>query len=810
MAEIRDEQQVRSNLGIPRDAQTVLIFTETSHWDPDWLFTSEEYFTFWVKRQLKFAIRELKKEPERVYSVECMFFLRMLFERCPELRESIVYLINNNQLRLMGTGVTSPDTILPSIEFLIRDYQLGDEWLKTNNMYQNVNVAYFPDSFGFSPSVPDLLEGVGVSGAAICRIDGMYFIGNEMESKRSFPRPGTNAFILTKEEKSLDFIWEGVNGSKLLSHWLAFTYGQGEKLAHFGITRELDVPLVVSLRHMTYVARMIQKYVADLRALARTPYLLCPIGYDFSSPIRNLKDLLQEYNLKRFPDSGIWVVNAGLNDYLDLVAFHNDKLPIIKMDPSQYFTGFFTSRPRVKREIRRLNEELLLTDKAVALNKDSISPSASQLLKESWWEAVVTNHHDFITGTATDRVVKKEQIPMTRSAIAKARKVRESIPKLKFQTHSKPRIHNHQIQVSRDEAQTIITTHDLLVRFDKSSEGIVKAISTLSGVRLVENAFELILYNDSGGLWRMGCEYKGGKFEEVDRESYYVTKATQKLENLSEVIFISEGEMQGCKFKKQITIDSDSMQVGFAVSAYVPDRRVLAVRCRLPYNIENFEMDVPGGIVTRPKKWIFNPTFWSVQSFATFAEDGQDLRNLSILLTVPGAVKVENGDSFCDVEAIALRNGKKELAFGFLPLPAQPSIGHDRGPNEFNLALMFHSRIGLIDARVPHVALTESRKHLLGEEDNELSEYLDSLISIDHPHIIIVAVKRASFSNSVILRLFSYENDFVESTLKIEGRVIQEAYIVDGRENDRKRLKVSGSSVKVKIKPGITSLRIVH
>jgi len=43
------ELSLRRRLGIPDDAERVLIFTESSHWDPDWLYTSEEYFERFVQ-----------------------------------------------------------------------------------------------------------------------------------------------------------------------------------------------------------------------------------------------------------------------------------------------------------------------------------------------------------------------------------------------------------------------------------------------------------------------------------------------------------------------------------------------------------------------------------------------------------------------------------------------------------------------------------------------------------------------------------------------------------------------------------------
>ena len=83
------DQKIRRRLGIPDDAERVLIFSESSHWDPNWLLTSEEYFERFVHANLDQAVKELQREPRRVYSIECMFFLRLHWERCPAQRDTI-------------------------------------------------------------------------------------------------------------------------------------------------------------------------------------------------------------------------------------------------------------------------------------------------------------------------------------------------------------------------------------------------------------------------------------------------------------------------------------------------------------------------------------------------------------------------------------------------------------------------------------------------------------------------------------------------------------------------------------------------
>ncbi len=107
------ELAIRTRLGIPHDAQRVLVLAESSHWDPNWLMTSEEYFRFRVRRILDGALRELEAHPRRVFSIESVFFLKMYWEKRPEKRDAIRRLVNEGRFRLTGSGMTTPDTILP-------------------------------------------------------------------------------------------------------------------------------------------------------------------------------------------------------------------------------------------------------------------------------------------------------------------------------------------------------------------------------------------------------------------------------------------------------------------------------------------------------------------------------------------------------------------------------------------------------------------------------------------------------------------------------------------------------------------------
>jgi len=187
------ESALRKELGIPPDAARVLLFAESSHWDPNWLRTSQEYFQQLVSPNLEKSVIELRRDPRRVYSIECMFFLRLFWESRTDLQDELRDWLNRGRLRLTGSGVTTPDTLLPSEEAILRDLLVGQEWLRSQGITQEPRLAYFPDCFGHSPNLPAILNAAGFDRTAISRIDGMWFMSADLDLPSSFPLRGSSA-----------------------------------------------------------------------------------------------------------------------------------------------------------------------------------------------------------------------------------------------------------------------------------------------------------------------------------------------------------------------------------------------------------------------------------------------------------------------------------------------------------------------------------------------------------------------------------------------------------------------------------------
>ena len=515
------EVETRRRLGIPDDAQQVLVLAESSHWDPDWMLTSEQYFRLGVGRTLDRVLDELGREPRRVWNVDCVFFLAMYWERRPERREESAGLVNSGRMRLTTSGVTTQDTLLPPTESVLRDFLVGQEWLRERGMTQEPRLAYFPDSFGHSPSLPSLLRAAGFDRTVVTRIDGAYFVGSDWERKSRFPKPGSSAETLTAAG-SADFVWRDAQGSEVLAHWHPFTYGHGDMVASVGILRYMSLPTAVPDRSERRVAARIERYAAQLQPLARTPYLLCPVGLDFAHPIPDLLELVDRYNRNRAPDSGLWVVNAATDDYLDLVESHRDELPVLELDPNPYWTGFYASRPELKRAQRRLVDRLLVAEaEAVAIGVEEAERRAEGWAG-AWWTASVANHHDFVTGTSPDRVVRGEQEPWLRGRAGAGRSRRRPGGAVESAAMGGDEVTDavaSAVTLEWVEGRLRVDAGRLVATFDPAVGGCATSVRVDGTETVAAPAGDLVAYDDSGGLWRLGSEYRGGHLRPIDRTS---------------------------------------------------------------------------------------------------------------------------------------------------------------------------------------------------------------------------------------------------------------------------------------------------
>ncbi len=790
------EAALRRRLGVPDEARHVLILAESSHWDPNWLHTSEEYFARYVRRNLDQALAALQREPRRVYSVECLFFLQMYWERRPEQRDAVRTLANAGRLRLTSSGITTADTLLPHPEAILRDLLLGQEWLRAHGMEPEPRLAYFPDSFGCSHALPSLLNAAGFDRTAITRVDGMFFAGCELGGRR-FPRPGSSAELLLKKERSLDFVWRDADGGEVLCHWNAYTYGQGDLLAHGGFSRVYILPIAWPRRSDRHVAGRIDQYARELQPYARTPYLFCPIGFDFVGPIPELVALLDRYNQRHYRRSGIWAVNAGLDDYLALVDAHRERLPTLQLDPNPYWTGFYSARPSLKRQSHELVEALLLAEQ-LALRPENAGAAEhiAQELAAAWQRAVVANHHDFITGTATDRVVEREQRPCLAAgaeiAAAAIARLERAVPSPAAPRPAAPpqwRQHGGTVEIH--------TPHYSLELDAAAGGAIVRAWDPASGQKLLEGpSADLVAYADSGGLWRMGHEFPGGTFREIDRASRRPAQL-QVREEEGSLEVTTRVELAGMALERRLLFRGDTPVIELQVRGRAAPRRTVTLQLATGLATERLAMDEPGGVVVRPAEKGYRPTFWPGQTFVHLQGAG---RGAALFLETPGAVACRPGGR---LEVITQRNATQETAYGFLRFPGLPVRGHERAVHTARCGLLLTPGGDWQANDLPRRA----RLALEGTDRARFAALAASWIEVDGPGVYVVALKPAARGEGLIVRLLAPGQRGQAVAVRLPGTAA--AYRCDARERDLEPLAVRGGAVHLTMPGSIATLRLL-
>ncbi|UJR85683.1 hypothetical protein [Sandaracinus amylolyticus] len=794
------ERALRRRLGIPDDARHVLVLGESSHWDPNWLFTSEEYYERRIERILDEVLRELVHEPRRVYSLEAIFFLRLYWDRRPDQRDLLRQLVAERRLQLTGTGITTPDTVIPATESILRDYLLGQEWLRAHGFEVEPRLAYLPDDFGCSPALPAMLAALGFDRTALTRIDGMYFVGADLRLPSSYPLRGSSAHLLEKELRTQDFVWRAPDGSEVLCHWNAFTYFQGDMLAHLGVIRWMGMTLGVPWRTGRHIASRIAGLVRQLAPLSRTPYLFCPIGCDFNGPIEHLVELLDRHDRTHFGETGTWVVSAGMDDYLDLVDCHRDRLPVLELDPNPYWMGFYASRPNVKRLSNRIARKLVLAEK-LSFDPDRDPAPRDAALGEAWNLVALTNHHDLVTGTSPERVYLREQLPWLRRAESLAdgllARARIDVPETRQRT---PATLEWQL---RDGVLDVRTEH-YSARVSEASGGCLTSYRDGTGERLSGFGNDLVAYADSGGLWRMGHEYLGGRFREIERTSDRPARIeVREAEGVLEVKVRSR--LCGEEVVRWMWLGGGSPIVRLHVDGTAAGHRTITCRFPMRSSARTLAMNVPGGVVTRPLQKLYDPTFWPARSFAHL-EDPSGF-GLAVFLGGPACVGLSRPGV---VEWVVLRHAPLEKAFGVIPLPAHPASGIGTAEDGVEYAVWL---TGAGDHRAHHLpreVRRSLRAGLTAPSSIDLDAIASEVITTDHVDVLVSAIKVASRGEGHVVRLRSYRpGERLDVRVRCARRAIREARRCDARERDLAPLVVEDGAARVAVDRAITSVRVL-
>ena len=788
-ARAQTEAELRARLGIPAEAKSVLVFAQSSHVDPDWLLTADQYQHF-TDKAFDGAMVELARDPRYVYSVECIFFFRRYWEKHPELQAKIRDYVNTGRIRFSGVGVTTPDTLLPEGENILRDYLIGWNWLKLNGMNVNPRIAYLPDDFGHSPTLPTMLQALGLKYAVMTRVDGGSFPMADWAPAKDFPRPGSTYELLFRKLNIADFIWPGPDGSEVLAHVTPTFYDMGDLIDHTSGAAMVGLYLALPARSPAQTNQKIDGYIAKLKPFAPTGYMWAPMGGDFMPPVKNVLKYVDEYNRTRYPLTGTYVVLAAVEDYMDLVAFHKDKLPTIKLDPNPYWTGFYSSRPGLKQACRDLSRSLLLAEARGVMAEDRGTAKYPDL-SAAWYISAMSNHHDFITGTSRNAVLKNEQLKLlARSQL----QVDEIIGALITQPQTiEPPVVEKLLYHREESGKHIFENRYYIIELDEKKGGcITRWFDRSTGREMISGpSNDIVIYRDSGGLYSMGMEVYKGIFNELDRSSRH--QAVIFVPSTDRPLVAVYTRFHGQRWTQFLLFDPDTPTVDMVLIGHTRGSSCVTVQFRPALIPGRFVQNLTYGVVERPLARLFTPTFWAVKDWVDLIDiSGQ--YGINLALGAPGAVAARSDGS---IEAVALRNAKAERTLGFIPaLQTVVANGTDPDVHEFRYAFWPHGAESWLERRP-----WEQVKSL-----NTFEDIFEKAIKLDRPDVTVTAVKKSEAGDGVVVRLFKYGPGPETVKLTFNGKPVKSATLIDALEREMGPLPVGDGQVTVEMPYALASV----
>ncbi|XP_052182651.1 probable alpha-mannosidase At5g13980 [Diospyros lotus] len=376
-----------------------------SHDDVGWLKTVDQYYVgsnnsiqgACVQNVLDSLIPSLLADKNRKFIfVEQAFFQRWWRGQSKAMQSTVKQLISSGQLELINGGMCMHDEAAPHYIDMIDQTTLGHRFIK-EEFNVTPRIGWQIDPFGHS-AVQAYLLGAEVG------FDSLFFgrIDYQDRAKR-------------KSEKSLEVVWRGSKSLGSSAQIFAGAFPENyEPPSGFYFEVNDDSPIVQDdIDLFDYnVHERVNAFVAAALSQAnitRTNHVMWTMGTDFKYQyaetwFRNMDKLIHYVN----QDGRVNALYSTPSIYTDAKYGENESWPL-KTDDffpyadriNAYWTGYFTSRPALKRYVRMMSGYYL----AARQLEFFVGRSRTRPTTDSLADALaIAQHHDAVSGTEKQHV----------------------------------------------------------------------------------------------------------------------------------------------------------------------------------------------------------------------------------------------------------------------------------------------------------------------------------------------------------------------------------------------------------------------
>jgi len=368
-----------------------------THDDVGWLDTVDGYYNNQVSHILDTTIAMLIKNPERKFVyVEMAFFKLWWDKQTAEMKDAVRKLVDNKQFEIINGGWSMNDEACPYYEEIIDNMQTGIEWINKELGFSSY-IGWHLDPFGHSSTNARIQAKLGFDTIVFSRM-------NENDRNQR------------KHDQTLRTVWTPHNREKILAESLVSNYCDPQWMYNF----DGDTDVVKQATDFYNYLMVTQDYYKKKTMIQ---LLGCDFAYqDGQKTYDNHKKAIDylKSNPDKFPsiEFKYSLATEYLNDLKasgEIMSTKTDDYWNYGERGDSYWSGYFTSRPKMKYLTRYTGKAFQATRQLLSFRLMQASPETrKQMATQFYNEAIdfiniqigVTQHHDAVSGTAKQFVTE--------------------------------------------------------------------------------------------------------------------------------------------------------------------------------------------------------------------------------------------------------------------------------------------------------------------------------------------------------------------------------------------------------------------
>lgn len=351
-----------------------------THWDREWYYTLQQFQVKLVDL-IDNLLDILDNDPSfKFFNMDCQtIVLEDYLAVKPQNEAKLKKYIKEGKI-VIGPWYQLNDENLVSGESTIRSLLIGHEIAESFG--GTSKCGYLPDQFGNVSQMPQIFLGFGIDTTIMGR--------------------GFNSAEIHGENKSMEFMWEGADGSKVLASAMAFWYNNAQ---HFPEDTEEAVTYTDGLCKL-------------MMPRSAVGHLLLMNGVDHLEPQHNVGQIIDKVNPK-LKDTVL--VHSTLDNYISAIKkeIEENKIKLrvysdkeLRYDNgSMVLAGTLTARTYLKQSNNACEQLLEKTAEPInAFNMMTGGKYYDDFLKLSWKTLMKNHPHDSICGCSIDQVHREMEV----------------------------------------------------------------------------------------------------------------------------------------------------------------------------------------------------------------------------------------------------------------------------------------------------------------------------------------------------------------------------------------------------------------